>query len=195
MEKYTTKPLPFKSLEGISQKTLEIHHGKLYQGYVNKTKEILEKLAGADLSSANQTYSEIGELKRQFSFAWNGVVLHEGYFESLGGNGEIKEGNLRKEIEKEWGSVEKWKDDFVAAGLAARGWVVLAYDFNIGYLWNYSCDAHNHGGIWGAAPIIVLDVYEHAYFADFGSDRKTYIETYFKNLNWQRIEEKFDKIV
>src|SRR3989344_6312076 len=105
MEKYTTKPLPFKSLEGISQKTLEIHHGKLYQGYVNKTKEILEKLAGADLSSANQTYSEIGELKRQLSFAWNGVVLHEGYFESLGGNGEIKEGYLKKEIEKEWGSV------------------------------------------------------------------------------------------
>lgn len=195
MQKYIARPLPFKSLNGISEKTIEIHHGKLYQGYVNKTNEILEKMVQADLAAANQTYSEIGELKRQLSFAWNGVVLHEAYFESLGGDGEIKEGNLKKAIEKEWGSVEKWKEDFIAAGLAARGWVVLAYDFNIKSLRNYSCDIHNHGGIWGAAPIIVLDVYEHAYFIDFGADRKSYIEVYFKNLNWDRLEAKFNKII
>ncbi len=195
MEKYIAKPLPFKSLNGISGKTLEIHHGKLYQGYVNKTNEILEKLAGADLASANQTYSEVGELKRQFSFAWGAVVLHEGYFESLGGNGEVREGNLKKAIAEKFGSVEKWQEDFLASGLAARGWVVLAYDFNSHQLQNYSCDIHNQGGIWGTAPIIVLDVYEHAYFIDFGADRKSYIETYFRNLDWERLEKKFNKVM
>jgi len=194
MEKYIAKPLSFQSLNGISEKTLEIHHGKLYQGYVNKTNEILERLAEADFTSANQIYSGAGELKRQFSFAWNGVVLHEGYFESLGGDGQIKDGNLKKAIEEKFGSIEKWKEDFLASGLAARGWVVLAYDFNSHGLQNYSCDIHNQGGIWGTAPIIVLDVYEHAYFIDFGADRKSYIETYFKNLNWQRLEKKFNKI-
>lgn len=195
MKEYTIKPLPFKSLDGISDKTIEIHHGKLYQGYVNKTNEILEKISGADLTTANQTYSEVGELKRQLSFALNGVILHEAYFKCLGGGGEAKEGNLKKAIEDNFGGFDKWKADFIAAGMASRGWVVLAYDFNNDSLGNYSCDVHNHGGIWGCAPLIVLDVYEHAYFIDFGSDRKSYIETYFKNLDWEKLEEKFNKIV
>ncbi len=195
MEKYVAKSLVFKSLNGISEKTLEIHHGKLYRGYVDKTNEILEKLNGADLTSANQTYSEFGELKRQLSFAWDAVVLHEGYFESLGGDGMIREGKLKAAIEERFGSIEKWKEDFSASGLASRGWVVLAYDFNSRQLQNYSCDTHNQGGIWGTAPIIVLDVYEHAYFIDFRADRKSYIEAYFKNLNWERAEKKFNKII
>lgn len=192
---YIAKPLPFKFLNGISDKTIEIHYGKLYQGYVSKTNEILEKISRADLANANQVYSEIGELKRQLSFALNGIILHEAYFKCLGGDGEIKEGNLKKAIEDNFSDFENWKTDFVAAGMAARGWVVLAYDFNSDRLANYSCDVHNHGGIWGCAPIIVLDVYEHAYFIDFGSDRKSYIEAYFKNLNWEKIEERFSKVV
>lgn len=195
MKKYIAKSLPFESLNGISEKTLEIHYEKLYRGYVNKTNEILKKLAGADLASANQTYSEVGELKRQLSFAWNGVVLHEGYFESLGGNGALKAGNLTKAIKNTFGAFEKWQQDFLASGLAARGWVVLAYDFNDGELRNYIADVHNQGGIWGTAPIVVLDVYEHAYFIDFGADRKSYIETYFKNIDWGKAEKRFSKIV
>lgn len=193
MTKYEPKPLPFEELKGISKKTIDIHYGKLYQGYVNKTNEILEKLEKADFAPANQVYSEVGELKRQLSFAWDGVILHEAYFKSLGGDGAIVDGKLKDQIEKDFGSVEKWQADFLASGMAARGWAVLAYDFNIGRLVNYSCDIHNQGGIWGAAPVVVLDVYEHAYFIDFGSDRKAYIETYFKNLNWDVLEEKFVK--
>jgi len=193
MNKYEPKPLPFGELKGISKKTIDIHYGKLYQGYVNKTNEIWERLEKVDLAQANQTYSEVGELKRQLSFAWNGVILHEAYFKSLGGDGKIIEGKLKDQIEKDFGSIEKWQADFLAAGMAARGWAILAYDFNLKKLMNYSCDIHNHGGIWGAAPVIVLDVYEHAYFIDFGSDRKSYIETYFKNLNWTALEEKFVK--
>ena len=183
---YEAKPLPFsKALQGISDKTMQIHHDKLYQGYVNKRNEIEEKLVSADRSAANATYSEYGEMKREESFASNGVILHEYYFNVLGGEGGEATGEIREAIEKDFGSYEAWVEDFKAAGMVARGWVVLAYDYNTGKLHNYVCDAHNQGGIWGAKPILVLDVYEHAYFIDYGSDRKKYIEDYFANLNWE----------
>lgn len=200
--KYTAKPLPFlKPLTGISEKAMTVHHDKLYVGYVNKRNEIEEKLATADRSLANATFSEYGELKREESFAANGIFLHEYYFNVLGGEGlaaseaSEKGGALVEAIEKEFGSYEKWLEDFKAAGMVARGWVVLAYDFNDGRLHNYLCDTHNHGGIWGAMPIVVLDMYEHAYFLDYGSDRKTYIEDYMKNLNWHAAGEMYEKVV
>jgi superoxide dismutase, Fe-Mn family len=191
---YTAKPLPFsKALAGISEKTLAIHHDKLYAGYVNKRNEIEEKLTKVDRSAANATYSEYGELKREESFAVGGIYLHEYYFSVLGGDGAAK-GELIQAIEKEFGSYENWLNDFKAAGMVARGWVVLAYDTNDGRLHNYLCDAHNHGGIWGAFPILVMDMYEHAYFIDYGSDRKTYIEDYLKNLDWDKINQIFKSI-
>lgn len=191
------KPLPFdKDLIGISKKTLEIHHGKLYAGYVNKRNEIEEKLKTADKSQANATYSEFGELKRQETFAADAMILHERYFKNLGGNGDVSSGGkLGEQIAKDFGSYENWEQEFKAAGLVSRGWVVLAYDFNDGQLRNYSCDIHNAGGIWGSAPLVVLDVYEHAYFIDYGSDRKKYIDDYFKNLNWNEADALFQKLV
>jgi len=191
---YETKPLPFnKQLIGISEKSIQIHHDKLYAGYVNKRNEIEQKLATVDRSTANATYSDYGELKREESFAANGIVLHEYYFSVLGGEGQANF-ELMSELEKHFSSYEKWLEDFKAAGMVARGWVVLAYDFNTGKLHNYLCDAHNHGGIWGAMPIIVLDMYEHAYFIDYGSDRKTYIEDYVENLNWEKANQLFKSI-
>lgn len=192
--KYKAKPLPFrKALIGISEKTMQIHHDKLYVGYVGKRNEIEEKLATADRSLANATYSEYGELKREESFAANAIYLHEYYFNVLGGKGK-QGGALQTAIEKEWGSFENWLADFKAAGMVARGWVVLAYDFQTGRLHNYLCDSHNHGGIWGAMPIVVLDMYEHAYIIDYGSDRKTYIEDYMKNLNWESANHLYQSI-
>lgn len=192
---YQVKPLPFaRELTGISKKTLDIHHGKLYTGYVNKSNEIEDKIKKADKASANASYSEIGELKRQQSFALNGVYLHEAYFSVLGGDGKPT-GPLVEGIKKDFGSYEEWEADFKSAGLAARGWVVLVFDVNDGRLHNYSCDVHNQGGIWGAVPIIVLDVYEHAYFIDFGSDRKSYIEAFMKNLNWEAANNAFHNVI
>jgi len=191
---YVAKPLPFKKqLIGISEKTMQIHHDKLYVGYVNKRNEIEEKLATTDRTQANATYSEYGELKREESFAANAIYLHEYYFNVLGGEGK-QAGDLVKEIEAEFGSFDAWLNDFKAAGMCARGWVVLAYDFNTGRLHNYLCDSHNHGGIWGAMPIVVLDMYEHAFFIDYGSDRKTYIEDYMKNLNWEAANHLYSSI-
>lgn len=188
------KNLPFKELKGISQKTIEIHWGKLYQGYVKKWQEIIEKTEKADESVANATFSELRELEVEKTFTANAVLLHEAYFDILGGDGKPTD-KMMVAIAKDYGSFENWVGHFKALGLTSRGWVVLAYDFNEGRLRNYIADAHNLYGIWGAAPIVVLDVYEHAYFIDFGSDRKSYIETYFQNLNWQKIGERYDKIV
>ena len=174
MKKYgEIKNLPFKELKGISQKTVEIHWGKLYQGYVKKFQEIQEKLEKVDLSSANATFSELRELKIEQTFATNAILLHEAYFDILGGDGNPG-GKILEAIKKDYDSFENWAEHFKALGLASRGWVVLAYDFNDGKLRNYIADAHNLYGIWGTAPLIVLDVYEHAYFIDFGSDRKSY---------------------
>lgn len=192
---YEAKPMPFsKALKGISEKTLEIHHDKLYQGYVNKRNEIEEKLTSADRTAANATYSEYGELKREESFAANGVVLHEYYFNALGGEGGEPAEELKNALAQSFGSYEKWLEDFKAAGMVSRGWVVLAFDHNTGKLHNYVCDAHNQAGIWGAMPVLVLDTYEHAYFIDYGSDRKTYIEDFFANLNWESVNEIFKSI-
>jgi len=186
------KKLPFQELRGISQKTTENHYGKLYQGYVKKWQEIQEKLKTTDKSLANATFSELRELKTEETFAGNAIILHEAYFDVLGGDGKPT-GEILEKISEDFGSFEVWQEEFKSLGLTARGWVILAFDFNDGKLRNYIADAHNQGGIWGTSPILVLDVYEHAYFIDYGSDRKSYIETFFSNLNWQAVNKKYLK--
>lgn len=187
---YTPKPLPFKkALKGISEKTMAIHHDKLYVGYVNKRNEIHEKLSEiehadhAKLDVANQTYSELRALKDGETFAVNGIYLHEYYFNVLGGDGRTG-GRLVEELASIYGSFDNFVKYFKACGMACRGWAVLAWDTHIAKLRVYTGDAHNQGGVWGAIPIIVLDVYEHAYFIDYGSDRAKYIDDFFANLNW-----------
>ena len=188
------KPLTYKALQGLSEKQLAEHHDVLYAGYVKKTDEIREKLKMADHSTANGTYAELRELKLEEGFAVNGVRLHEGYFAALGGQGGKPHGNLLKMIEEDFGSYEKWESEFKAMGLAARGWVVLAFDWEDMKLHNYLCDAHNHGGIWGCSTVLILDVYEHAYFLDYGTARKKYIDVFMQNLNWTLVQEKMDSM-
>lgn len=183
------------SLKGISQKTIEIHHGKLYVGYVNKTNEVSEKLGELRRSGkaeGNQIYSELRGLKLGETFARNGMYLHENYFAILGGDGNPK-GEVLKAIEEKWGSFEEFKTYFSACGMAARGWAILCWDLHEKRLMQYNCDAQNHGGVWGCIPVIALDVYEHSYFIDVGSDRAAYIKAFFENLNWDKIEEFYQK--
>ncbi len=189
---YEEKSLKFsKELEGISKKTIDIHHDKLYVGYVKKANEILERLKELRKeASGNQTYSELRALKQGETFAINGVYLHEYYFDVLGGDGSYdKAPELSKAISDKWGSIEEFIKYFTEAGMAARGWALLVWDTKAGELRQYNSDAHNQGGVWGCVPVIVLDVYEHAYFIDYGSDRKAYIEDFWKNFNWEAAEE------
>lgn len=193
------QPIPFQApLDGISPKTIEIHHDKLYAGYVAKKDEIQTALQplehGGDLSTANQTSSALRALKDGETFAVNGVYLHEYYFSVLGGDGK-PQGALTDALATQFGSIENFIAYMSACGMAARGWAVLAWDTQEQALRVYTGDAHNHGGVWGCLPIIVLDVYEHAYFIDTGSDRKTYIANFWKNLNWEAANALYAKVV
>ena len=170
-------------LDGISRATIDAHY-KLYEGYVNKRNEILAKLDGIDLAAANQVYSEIRALKVELSFAIGGIKNHEIYFESLGGGGGDPDGPIADLIKRDFGSAAEWRADLKASGMAGRGWAWTAYDWDEGRLFNYVGDAQNTYPIWNATPLVALDVYEHAYFIDFGTDRAGYIDAFFNNLDY-----------
>ena len=174
-------------LDGISRASIEAHH-KLYQGYVNKRNEILGKLAEVDLASANQVYSEVRALKVELSFAIGGIKNHEIYFEQLGGSGGDPDGLVGALIKRDFGSAEAWSADLKATGMAGRGWAWTAYDWDEGRLFNYVGDAQNTYPIWNATPLVALDVYEHAYFLDYQTDRAAYIDAFLANLDWVTID-------
>ncbi|MGH3004209.1 MAG: superoxide dismutase [Gaiellaceae bacterium] len=175
-------------LDGISRETIEAHY-TLYQGYVNKRNEILGLLAGVDLSSANQTFSELRSLKLGLTFAIGGIKNHEIYFEHLGGTGGEPAGVFADVARRDFGSVEAWRADLRATAMAARGWAWTAYDWDEGRLFNYLGDAQNTFPVWNATPLVALDVYEHAYFVDFGTDRGSYIEAFFNNLDYDVVND------
>lgn len=183
MSEFIVRPLKYAELDGLSVKLLSEHHDVLYAGYVRKLNEIRARLSDADMSEANASYSFYGELKREESFTANAIRLHEAYFDNLGGDGEPS-GVITALINRDFGSFPAWCEDLKAAGIAARGWVVLAYDFEQKQLINYLCDAHNLGCVWHAVPLIVLDVYEHAYYLDYATGRKSYLEAFLKNLDF-----------
>jgi len=170
-------------LDGISRETVEAHY-KLYEGYVAKRNEILGRLGDVDLSAANQVYSEIRALKVELSFAVGGVKNHELYFGHLGGDGGDPDGPVRDLIARDFGSVDTWRTDLKATGMAGRGWAWTAYDWDEGRLFNYAGDAQNTYPIWNATPLVALDVYEHAYFLDYRTDRASYIDAFFNNVDW-----------
>ncbi len=179
----SVKPLTYAELPGLSAKLLSEHHDVLYAGYVKKLIEIQDKLKTVDEGAANGTYSEIGELKREETFAANGIRLHEAYFAGMGGDG-VPTGAILKLIDRDCGGFEAWKSHMTASGIAARGWVIAAYDPQLERLVTYSCDAHNLGCVWDAVPLVVLDVYEHAYYLDYATARKTYIAAWLKNVDF-----------
>ncbi|MDP3881013.1 MAG: Fe-Mn family superoxide dismutase [bacterium] len=168
-------------------------HTELYDGYVAKTNEIQKKVDEADKSKANQSFSEFGELKRQETFSVNGMKLHEIYFNHLKKGGSELSGPLKEMIEKDYGSVEAWKEEMVATGIASRGWAILAFDWQDMRLHIYGQDAHNVGAVWGASPLIALDVYEHAYFLDYGKGRGEYIDAFFANMDYDAVNEVISK--
>lgn len=174
-----------RELEGISKRTMEGHY-KLYQGYVKKANEILEKLdtVDRDPAKANQTYSEIRELKVELTFAIGGIKNHEIYFGHLGGDGVLPEGDLAEMINRDFGSFEAWKEDMKATGMAGRGWAWLGYDRETKKLFNYIGDAQNTYPVWNVVPLVALDVYEHAYWGDYGTARANYIDSFFRNIDW-----------
>jgi len=182
----------------VSPETTDWHYNKHHKGYVDALNTIEEGLQKADRSRANGNYSEIGELKRRFTWNHSGALLHDVYWYGLGGDGDPTKGpEIMTAIEKEFGSFSKWKEDFKATALAAKlsGWGLLIIDtMYSGRLLNVLVDEHQYGAIWGGVPLIACDVFEHAYYHKDGPGRAIYIDNLLAGLDWQRINERYKKL-
>jgi Fe-Mn family superoxide dismutase len=175
-------------MEGFSE-TLLKNHFTLYQGYVTNTNKLMDIL-GQMLKEGKTGNPEYAELKRRFGWEFNGMRLHEYYFENLGGKGGIdKGGKLSKKISESFGSYEEWEKDFRGVGsMRGIGWAVLYQDSQSGNLFNCWINEHDVGHLAGCNPILILDVFEHAFMIDYGLKRPDYIAAFFKNINWKAAE-------
>lgn len=171
-------------MEGFSE-TLLKNHFTLYQGYVTNTNKLLDNL-DAMMKEGKSGTPEFAELKRRLGWEFNGMRLHEYYFENLGGRGEIdKNGRLSKRLIEVFGSYEAWEKEFRAVGaMRGIGWAVLYQDINNDRLINFWINEHDVGHPAGCNPILIMDVFEHAFMIDYGLKRADYIEAFFKNINW-----------
>jgi len=198
--KFTPRPYSdeeAKSLlkDVISPESSDWHFNKHHQGYVLALNTIEQRLETADRSAANGNFSEIGELKRRLTWNHSGALLHDIYWDNLGGDGNIERGPaIRKAIEENFTSIDAWKADFKATALSAKlsGWGLLVWDrLYSGRLLNVLVDEHQYGAIWGGIPLIACDVFEHAYYHKDGPARATYVDNFLEGLHWERIDSRF----
>jgi Fe-Mn family superoxide dismutase len=182
---YTAKD--YSGLIGMAgfSETLLKNHFTLYQGYVTNTNKVLDTL-DAMLKEGKTASPEYAELKRRLGWEFNGMRLHEYYFENLGGKSGIdKGGKLAKKLEGIFGSYEMWEKDFRAVGaMRGIGWAVLYQDVVSGALINFWINEHDTAHPAGCVPLLIMDVFEHAFMLDYGLKRADYIEAFFKNVNW-----------
>jgi len=176
----------FESLlgtKGLSDQLLK-NHFTLYQGYVTNTNKVADAL-GAMAKEGKTASPEYAELKRRFGWEWNGMKLHEYYFGNLIKDGKAldKNSNLFRKIVEDFGSYENWEKDFKATGaMRGIGWVILYYDGS--RLFNTWINEHDVGHLSGASPLLVMDVFEHAYMLDYGLKKADYIEAFFRAIDW-----------
>jgi superoxide dismutase, Fe-Mn family len=175
-------------MEGFSE-TLLKNHFTLYQGYVTNTNKVLDTLDQMTKDGKTAT-PEFAELKRRLGWEFNGMRLHEYYFENLGGKGGISKGSkAATAIAAGFGSSESWEKDFRATGaMRGIGWVVLYQDTSSNRLINFWVNEHDNGHPAGCNPLLIMDVFEHAFMLDYGLKRADYIEAFFKNINWSAVD-------
>jgi len=176
----------------INREQFEVHM-RLYEGYINKINEIDALLqANTGIQEANSTYSVFRGIKRGEVFALNGVILHELYFENIGSLNNTPSEQVRRILSRDYGSYDNWAAHFVATAKASRGWVILCYDPRSDSFRNDSLDAHDHGNMTMSIPLLVLDMYEHAYFLQYADDKVEYINRFMENIDWQVVGERME---
>jgi len=175
-------------MEGFSE-TLLKNHFTLYQGYVTNTNKVLDTLAQM-LKDDKASSPEFAELKRRLGWEFNGMRLHEYYFENLGGkNAPDKTKNVVKNMTEDFGSYEAWEKDFKATGaMRGIGWVALYQDMSNGKLINFWINEHDVAHPAGCNPVLIMDVFEHAFMLDYGLKKADYISAFFKNIDWSAVE-------
>jgi Fe-Mn family superoxide dismutase len=193
---YAVKPLTFDpaAVTGLSAKLLQSHYDNNYTGAVKRLNAIDAQLAALDWATA--PVFVVNGLKREQLVAMNSMLLHEDYFATLGGKGGDPDGALAKTIQRDFGSLDRWRAEFVAMGKAeggGSGWVVLAQSPRDKRLVN--CWASDHTtNMAGGRPILVMDMYEHAYHMDFGAKAGAYVDAFMQQIKWDHSAEQFDKL-
>ena len=194
---YKARQFNLSKLQGISDKTLEVHF-KLYEGYVKETNNLTQRITEF-IQDGNVDQEEMpaySELTRRLGFEYNGMVLHEYYFDNLKSGGGIgdpqKSSQFLKAAESTFGSYEIWKADFVGIGkMRGVGWAICNQNPANGRLSNHWITLHETGNVAGFSPILVMDVWEHAYLLDYKpADRPKYIEAFFSNIDWSAVEKR-----
>jgi Fe-Mn family superoxide dismutase len=180
------QPLPIdpSTLRDLSRKLIDSHHANNYSGAVKRLNAIRAQLAALPFGSA--PVFQLNGLKREELIATNSMLLHELYFASLGGDGVTMEPALKTALEASFGSVERWRDEFVATGKAlggGSGWVLLVFQPREGTLVNQWAADHTHV-VAGGVPILALDMYEHAYHMDYGAAAGKYVDAFMTNIDW-----------
>ena len=180
-------------IPGLSEQLLK-NHFTLYQGYVTNTNKELDTLSGM-LKDGKVATTEFAEVKRRLGWEFNGMRLHELYFDNLGGKSPlVKDGKLAKKLAENFGSTENWEKEFRATGaMRGVGWAIMYQDNTNGNLINFWINEHDTGHPSGCSPILVMDVFEHAFITDYGLKRADYIEAFFKNIEWSVVESRLTK--
>jgi Fe-Mn family superoxide dismutase len=195
-EQTTYKPKKFdlSRLQGISDKTLQMHF-KLYEGYVKSVNELNERIAEVlkDGKVDQEEFPAYSELNRRLGFEYNGMVLHEYYFQNLQRSGAgvpPADSHFRQAAETSFRSFDTWKADFAGIGkMRGVGWAICYQDPNTGRISNHWITLHEIGNVSGFIPILVMDVWEHAFILDYApSDRSKYIDAFFSNVNWDAVQ-------
>ena len=197
---YKPKSFNLSGLNGISDKTLEMHF-KLYEGYVTNTNTLTEKIA-AILSDGRVDQEEMpaySELTRRLGFEYNGMVLHEYYFGNMrrqGGGDAPKGSQYRSAVEKSFPSYDIWKADFVGVGkMRGVGWAIAYLDPTNGTISNHWIELHETGNVAGFVPLLVMDVWEHAFLLDYKpADRPKYIDAFLSNVDWDAVERRVQAV-
>ena len=190
---YQAKQFNLSGLKGISDQTLEMHF-KLYEGYVKETNKLTEKIAEflQDGKVDQEEMPAYSELTRRLGFEYNGMVLHEYYFGNMrkdGAGDPERDSGFFKSAEQSFGSYDIWKADFVGIGkMRGVGWAICYQDPSNGRLSNHWITLHQIGNVAGFVPVLVMDVWEHAYLLDYKpADRPKYIEAFFSNIDWESV--------
>jgi Fe-Mn family superoxide dismutase len=199
MTEKTYKPQTFNlsGLNGISDQTLEMHF-KLYEGYVTNTNTLTERI-GAMLADGKVDQEEMpaySELTRRLGFEYNGMVLHEYYFGNMkrqGGDEPPKGSRFRNAVEQSFPSFDIWKTDFTSVGkMRGVGWAITYLNPANGLVSNHWVELHQTGNVAGFTPLLVMDVWEHAFLLDYKpAERPKYIEAFLSNVDWDAIEKRF----
>lgn len=189
------KPLPYKSIPGfLSEEQITPHHtahyGGALRGYLAADKKLqLGITEGTEIDS-----SSYGAIQRARTNKANSVILHELYFDGMTLEASNPNGEISTAIKKRFGSIEKWANDFQTSAKAATGWAMLALHPLNGKLYNVVSDKHATGVLWMATPLVVIDVYEHAFYVDYKNKKKLYIEKFMGHINWEEVNRRFKSI-